>query len=195
MELIFQSTLPLRGATYEQEYELTYNIISIHAPLAGSDMKTYVHYTDDMNFNPRSPCGERPVLSVFSVAALDFNPRSPCGERRQDSKRGFRTYQFQSTLPLRGATAQTFLGEGRLRISIHAPLAGSDLRFLATKWRQSYFNPRSPCGERRVSKPIAEGIYDISIHAPLAGSDPAPYISTTLLKNFNPRSPCGERRH
>ena len=146
--LEFQSTLPLRGATYEQEYELTYNIISIHAPLAGSDMKTYVHYTDDMNFNPRSPCGERPVLSVFSVAALDFNPRSPCGERRQDSKRGFRTYQFQSTLPLRGATAQTFLGEGRLRISIHAPLAGSDSGYSADFNGLENFNPRSPCGER-----------------------------------------------
>ena len=35
-----------------------------------------------------------------------------------------------------------------------------------------HFYPRSPCGERRVSRPIPSGIGRISIHALLAESDP-----------------------
>ena len=36
---------------------------------------------------------------------------------------------------------------------------------------QSYFNPRSPCGERRQRNGIRELIWKISIHALLAESD------------------------
>ena len=58
----------------------------------------------DRNFNPRSPCGERPARSVPEHCRQDFNPRSPCGER-QDKYR-FQLYDnvFQSTLPVWGAT-------------------------------------------------------------------------------------------
>ena len=37
--LAFQSTLPLRGATDKLREDLTAEIISIHAPLAGSDCR------------------------------------------------------------------------------------------------------------------------------------------------------------
>ena len=81
---IFQSTLPVRGATDGQKKRVCGNPISIHAPRAGSDSFTTAgHSAEDANFNPRSPCGERP----------DRPNRSPC-----------RT-SFQSTLPVRGATA------------------------------------------------------------------------------------------
>ena len=102
-----------------------------------------------INFNPRSPCGERLVpcrlvwdhwkisihapragsddsVHVYSSVHNHFNPRSPCGERlgcRPDHK------------------------------------------------TRKYFNPRSPCGERQTGE---ENLYDkiqISIHAPRAGSD------------------------
>ena len=36
-EIKFQSTLPLRGATMKMEQRILKYIISIHAPLAGSD--------------------------------------------------------------------------------------------------------------------------------------------------------------
>ena len=125
---------------------------------------------------------------------LYFNPRSPCGERRRHDAR-----------VLQGP-----------RISIRAPLAGSD-----TGWRRSCpgapnFNPRSPCGERlhtadtsqehvpiSIRAPLAgsdKGLSSsqrtpwISIRAPLAGSDPLTDASTFDIGNFNPRSPCGERR-
>ena len=56
---------------------------------------------------------------------------------------------FQSTLPVWGAT---HFGGGDQRheaISIHAPRVGSDLLRAITYLKWHYFNPRSPCGERR----------------------------------------------
>ncbi len=58
--------------------------ISIHAPRAGSDIDGEWLTTRETNFNPRSPCGERHYLK-----------ERPCD-----------IWAFQSTLPVRGATAQ-----------------------------------------------------------------------------------------
>ena len=58
----------------------------------------------------------------------------------------------------------------RNNISIHAPRVGSDFCFVAQTSVWKYFNPRSPCGERR-------GNHGAVIYG----------------RHFNPRSPCGER--
>ena len=58
----------------------------------------------------------------------------------------------------------------------------------------SYFNPRSPCGERHTKAGLSQRFTRISIHAPRAGSDPTSKKSLGVILYFNPRSPCGERR-
>ena len=56
-----------------------------------------------------------------------FNPRSPCGERLAVTYGNHdQRLQFQSTLPVRGATTDSITGWETVRISIHAPRAGSD---------------------------------------------------------------------
>ena len=101
----FQSTLPSRGATdaLNKLRESTY--ISIHAPLAGSDVV------------PQGQFVHRPLFqsTLPSRGATDalLNNLLKCS--------------FQSTLPSRGATN---MSPGRVitaSISIHAPLAGSDI--------------------------------------------------------------------
>ena len=57
---IFQSTLPSRGATKTLISLLSYVWISIHAPLAGSDSAIIAARFLQVDFNPRSPRGERP---------------------------------------------------------------------------------------------------------------------------------------
>ena len=57
-----------------------------------------------------------------------------------------------------------------------------------------YFNPRSPCGERRDQGSHPAGNLPISIHAPRVGSDPLRRVQFVRVLDFNPRSPCGERR-
>ena len=125
--------------------------------------------------------------------------------------------QFQSTLPVRGATLRCCAphrspgyfnprspcGERRAQnnickavgcISIHAPRAGSDRQCPQAAPLLPYFNPRSPCGERLRSQLLRADGRAISIHAPRAGSDEFAEVEALDGANFNPRSPCGERR-
>ena len=122
-------------------------------------------------FNPRSPCGERRQPDKGERPEYDFNPRSPCGERLvQDLNFALEQLEFQSTLPVWGATHHDELVQTAVQISIHAPRVGSDGFLLPGSIPQLHFNPRSPCGERRAAR--AGGVQQ---------------------KHFNPRSPCGER--
>ena len=125
---IFQSTLPGWGATTDTSPSYTNADISIHAPRMGSDgyfigcpkfiIRISIHAPrmgSDLifrmilsirriNFNPRSPDGERPTRWPTPNSNRYFNPRSPDGERRHQRGRHHR----------------------RRSISIHAPRMGSD---------------------------------------------------------------------
>ena len=125
--IIFQSTLPLRGATWNGVRSAGCWLFQSTLPLRGAT---------------RLPEGWTGKL------------------------------KFQSTLPLRGATRDDRSRQCRLFISIHTPLAGSDFvthysSFLRCLFQSTlplrgatipaadettnriYFNPHSPCGERR----------------------------------------------
>jgi len=174
----FQSTLPLRGATFHSRHSGHWasffsprQQISIHTPLAGSDGKQHGRDRHPSDFNPHSPCGERLGCCSFRVSANgnfnphspcgerhasnatrtrneDFNPHSPCGERRMDALVERLVPTFQSTLPLRGATDNAKGPYNQVKISIHTPLAGSDETQVSWKHVLWNFNPHSPCGER-----------------------------------------------
>ena len=101
---IFQSTLPVRGATPDWIWSHPCIGISIHAPRTGSD----------------------DFLCGFIAEAVYFNPRSPYGERLPRQIDGFAASIFQSTLPVRGATQSYWTVHGPIGISIHAPRTGSD---------------------------------------------------------------------
>ena len=144
----FQSTLPLRGATAKFLRGFDQGQISIHAPLTGSDTEVVVIPVPRINFNPRSPYGERHLHFFYDVIPVYFNPRSPYGERPSIFDLTHPIPRFQSTLPLRGATKVVFWARGHADISIHAPLTGSDAARKPASFKMSHFNPRSPYGER-----------------------------------------------
>ena len=190
---VFQSTLPVGGATpcqvwfcWIQPYfnprspwgerplpiHTTAGVlcISIHAPRGGSDLggawdkqKSYISIHAPRGGSDR-PSPTRPIDRG------DFNPRSPWGERQSTINPGIWEGLFQSTLPVGGATASLVVVVRRLPISIHAPRGGSDPRWKMPRPTGSYFNPRSPWGERHTS-----------------------VGSITASEHFNPRSPWGER--
>ena len=56
---LFQSTLPVWGATLVWQHWEEFCGISIHAPRVGSDPEALADFIKDLDFNPRSPCGER----------------------------------------------------------------------------------------------------------------------------------------
>ena len=100
----------------------------------------------------------------------NFNPRTPCGVRQNINYIPAQYRKFQSTHPLRGATGNTPQKQPARWISIHAPLAGCDLRKLETKsnFIISIHAPLAGCDFRRACK---NDWWCISIHAPLAGCD------------------------
>ncbi len=105
----FQSTHPLRGATDPAHAADCNKKISIHAPLAGCDRSARSTETRMDDFNPRTPCGVRPIqtgirdvienqfqsthplrgatqcLPICRCSSIDFNPRTPCGVRPLNS--------------------------------------------------------------------------------------------------------------
>ena len=145
----FQSTLPMRGAT---------------CPIS-------IMFAIFVNFNPHSPCGERRWKPLKGCFPVNFNPHSPCGERPELIRTMLVPSEFQSTLPMRGATFLLQDKEIMTIISIHTPHAGSDHYLHHTSSSSLNFNPHSPCGERRYGQRRSPLLQQISIHTPHAGSD------------------------
>ena len=124
--------------------------ISIHAPRVGSDRLPAKLHVKLLNFNPRSPCGERlnpqnqmlytPAISIHAPrVGSDFRsvrtglfrefisihaPR--VGSDNMVTRLSGRITTFQSTLPVWGATALAAAATSTKEISIHAPRVGSD---------------------------------------------------------------------
>ena len=167
----FQSTLPVRGATSP---DLSTSLISAC-------------------FNPRSPCGERLAGFIGFNFVVGFNPRSPCGERPGSCRGTWRSHEFQSTLPVRGATLPPPLAEWPFMFQSTLPVRGATERkiFLQELRRfQSTLPVRGATEEMAIEQRAAT----VSIHAPRAGSDEAiPGAAVSESACFNPRSPCGER--
>ena len=124
-----------------------------------------------MDFNPRSPCGERHWNILLTAFAEDISIHAPHAgsDRRQLNYFAFVFISIHA--PHAGSdelvAAETWLNG----ISIHAPHAGSDA-FTDAEWAELIdFNPRSPCGERPSFLFRSKQLPSISIHAPHAGSD------------------------
>ena len=177
----FLSTLSLRRATRWQKPLTASPTISIHALLAESDDAAQVGTITeavflstlslrratrattsteraDINFYPRSPCGERHHTNHAIFCQCHFYPRSPCGERLEDGPSLQSFNSFLSTLSLRRAT---------LILSILVSLV-------------MHFYPRSPCGERPRYLKSVPSTPSISIHALLAESDLNSLISAMM---------------
>ena len=70
---VFQSTLPARGATIHKAGVQESGAISIHAPRTGSDRVHADFRRDVFDFNPRSPHGERQrKVTILSIRIIGF---------------------------------------------------------------------------------------------------------------------------
>ena len=170
--LRFLSTLSLRRATHD----------------------CFCRFSCHIHFYPRSPCGERLVHALKLTDAMLF--LSTLSLRRataqKNSKRPFLpisihallaesdlpslqrlliSYLFLSTLSLRRATIQTLiLLMERLFLSTLSLRRATSQQPPGTT-STTYFYPRSPCGERPVTRVASTPTTVISIHALLAESD------------------------
>ena len=144
-----------------------------------------------LNFNPRSPWGERLQQRIFNqqasrfqstlpvggatdgfIAELhrgeNFNPRSPWGERRNNSDSRFSNLRFQSTLPVGGATVAPGHCLSRTVFQSTLPVGGATNK--CRGWCANCY---------------------ISIHAPRGGSDPNVSSTDIDIVQFQSTLPVG----
>ena len=147
--------------------------ISTHAPLAGRDISNLRIY-DTPRISTHAPLAGRDggILGAARAVCAHFNPRAPCGARLSTPPIPHRSYQFQPTRPLRGATClMLFPCKIELVFQPTRPLRGATAVNRCRRRAYQNFNPRAPCGARRRWKDRKLRRADISTHAPLAGRD------------------------
>ena len=72
----------MRGATWVSVLLSPYSKISIHAPHAGSDVPHLVGLDGQLISIHAPHAGSDAHAKIYQSRDVDFNPRSPCGERR-----------------------------------------------------------------------------------------------------------------
>ena len=214
----FQSTRPVWGATKFAGKSALKIDISIHAPRVGRDGNIVITcaavitfqstrpvwgatrrrrswWSAALYFNPRAPCGARPVVSApivsgilfqstrpvwgatkethgAKLAAYHFNPRAPCGARLPPFAATINSSTFQSTRPVWGATLLQETILSRELFQSTRPVWGATFKSAGKRLFHCDFNPRAPCGARPLSSVDNFLQVLISIHAPRVGRDP-----------------------
>ena len=142
---------PREGSDVKDDLVNNILLISIHAPREGSDQVLAVSHRPTRRFQSTLPArGATSALDRHGGENVDFNPRSPRGERPDSTRSGsYAVDKFQSTLPARGATLDTggdpmeqFIFQSTL------PARGATQAVRRQSKKPADFNPRSPRGER-----------------------------------------------
>ena len=160
----------MRGATEAARIRARYADVSIHAPHAGRDLPPHSVSTPTICFNPRAPCGARPV-HTNSIAGFPM---------------------FQSTRPMRGATRTGRTQSPHLLFQSTRPMRGatfSGIPLIKVVWFQSTRPMRGATSPR----PIPTVSVALQSPRPMGGAT-SPWIrACTGRRGFNPRAPCGAR--
>ena len=154
----FQSTLPMRGATQASFEDLMWFVFQSTLPMRGATNRPCCIAPCLNYFNPRSPCGERRKDASRKQGVGDFNPRSPCGERRLLDVVKTKLNDFNPRSP-----------------------CGERQKELYVLYDDFDFNPRSPCGERRRFHRLFSFLHLFQSTLPMRGA-------TVKQKTLNP---CG----
>jgi len=188
----FQSTRPARGATRFPTSLRLYPNVSIHAPRAGRDARSWAA-------GGRADC---------------FNPRAPRGARLEKSSEIHQRLRFQSTRPARGATSARIVHFQVEVVSIHAPRAGRDTwnelvayqaKFQSTRpargatcatlfaIRRLQFQSTRPA--RGATQRALDGCFSFLFQStrPARGAT-GRRVDRRGTQRFNPRAPRGARR-
>ncbi len=174
---LFQPTPSLRRATWRRpRFCPCVFPISTHALLAEGDTISLPRLPlGSMDFNPRPPCGGRPV-ACRSVRGqgIDFNPRPPCGGRLVEYDIAALDRQdFNPRPPCGGRPAFPSEFWQNRNISTHALLAEGDRRLRPLLIRPGVISTHALLAEGDgTDSSSASSFGIISTHALLAEGDP-----------------------
>ena len=170
---VFQSTLPVWGATVRHRLRVSAEPISIHAPRVGSDAMSASTCATSASFQSTPPgWGATEPVAFYAM---------------------FKT--FQSTPPAWGATPEhKRISSCHTSFQSTPPRVGSDTETSSGRRGTMYFNPRPPRGERQISIIQAHTVYEFQSTPPAWGATESTCQCFRDFGNFNPRPPRGERR-
>ena len=148
------------------------------------------------DFNPRAPCGARPprrcvwhprgcisihaprvgrdcTPSLKTLPTTRFQSTRPVwGATRAHLSGGWHWRTFQSTRPVWGATCSGFVVFRKPeKFQSTRPVWGATSAAVKRHGIAGNFNPRAPCGARRLMPVTCCSRLSISIHAPRVGRD------------------------
>ena len=186
---------PRVGSDYSSFHSFSMAIISIHAPRVGSDINRVLAVSDNLAFQSTLPVWGATIYGQEVQYSLpNFNPRSPCGERPEAMHTHILGQAISIHAPRVGSDSHICEMWPTCTISIHAPRVGSDAKPVELIHHDRNFNPRSPCGERplRFLRPEPE-TGNFNPRSP-CGERLLGLRGLRIHRYFNPRSPCGERQ-
>ena len=186
---------PRAGRDFLRLQDIARALISIHAPRVGRDaveinFSTYVELFqstrpvwgatlkgsvlkyDQLDFNPRAPCGARLACAGRKYRrGGNFNPRAPCGARQPRWNIDAYIHGISIHAPRVGRDHPELLGEHRPTISIHAPRVGRDYTASWMGLAANKISIHAPRVGRDVFIRASRTSAAISIHAPRVGRD------------------------
>ena len=169
----FLSTPPSRVATTLLLTIHQLVMVSIHATLAGGDIERRNSYSFIFRFLSTPPSRVATSSTAFLIASGScFYPRHPRGWRRlADSFTALNNTLFLSTPPSRVATFKMGDPPNHQQVSIHATLAGGDVKSCNFNNSNKEFlsTPPSRVATSDSGRKFRFGY--VSIHATLAGGD------------------------
>ncbi len=161
----------------------------------GSDGQQSPVQNTYLDFNPHSPCGERPeyrnILGAFSIISI-HTPR--VGSDIRHTPLVFLRPISIHTPRVGSDHGSRFIAAIRQRFQSTLPVWGATIMMCPARFKPKNFNPHSPCGERRTEtqtmyrirrrfqstlpvwgathhNDFASDVVIISIHTPRVGSD------------------------
>ena len=190
---VISTHAPRVGSDLKQYVVGAYGNISTHAPRVGSDAWARTSSFSPINFNPRSPRGERPSRYSSLDGHIAFQPTLPAWGATLTLRIAQEDLMiFQPTLPAWGATKNDTTGYIAALFQPTLPAWGATLSLLAFL-PLMIFQPTLPAwGATQAFSPLPD-LHRISTHAPRVGSDFTDKLQPAAFKDFNPRSPRGER--
>ncbi len=192
--MIFQSTRPLRGATYPRCHCGPDSRISIHAPLAGRDNTEMVRAILEGRFQSTRPLRGATEVEPRAGGMREISIHAPLAGRDDfGCNAGYDTL-ISIHAPLAGRDILFHLSTTSSAISIHAPLAGRDAVRGGCSLNWEFISIHAPLAGRDTPAPESgRPPTGFQSTRPLRGATQSCWKTTQIIWNFNPRAPCGAR--
>ena len=145
-------------------------MISIHAPRTGSDNRGRYNAQQPLAFQSTLPARGATVMRGLAACTRTFQSTLPARGATSGGWLHIETETFQSTLPARGATRFRRRGARNKAFQSTLPARGATARPARTSSTVCDFNPRSPHGERLITRLMPYSVEKFQSTLPARGA-------------------------